>query len=102
MPPWNRHRPPCARRVRVFLRERPLCLALSSRVRVTPWRSPSRAYKRRTGVVGGERPHPGQFVELGRFFRRVTSTVLSTTNPQQEPFMYGRLPDEDFYFKPPK
>jgi tetratricopeptide (TPR) repeat protein len=41
-------------------------------------------------------------VELGRFFRRVTSTVLSSTNPQQEPFMYGRLPDEDFYFKPPK
>jgi tetratricopeptide (TPR) repeat protein len=41
-------------------------------------------------------------VELGRFFRRVTSTVLSSTNPKQEPFMYGRLPDEDFYFKPPK
>ena len=41
-------------------------------------------------------------VELGRFFRRVTSTVLSTTNPQQEPFMYGRLPDEDFYFKSPQ
>ncbi len=38
-------------------------------------------------------------VELGRFFRRVTSTVLSSTNPQQEPFVYGRLPDEDFYFK---
>ena len=41
-------------------------------------------------------------VELGRFFRRVTSTVLSTTHPQQEPFVYGRLPDEDFYFKPPR
>jgi tetratricopeptide (TPR) repeat protein len=40
-------------------------------------------------------------VELGRFFRKVTSTVLSTTNPKQEPFVYGRLPDEDFYFKPP-
>jgi tetratricopeptide (TPR) repeat protein len=41
-------------------------------------------------------------VELGRFFRKVTSSVLSTTNPKQEPFVYGRIPDEDFYFKPPK
>ncbi len=41
-------------------------------------------------------------VELGRFFRRVTSTVLAATNNQQEPFVYGRIPDEDFYFKPPK
>ncbi len=40
-------------------------------------------------------------VELGRFFRKVTSTVLSSTRPKQEPFVYGRLPDEDFYFKPP-
>ena len=41
-------------------------------------------------------------VELGRFFRRVTSSVLAATNNQQEPFVYGRIPDEDFYFKPPK
>ena len=41
-------------------------------------------------------------VELGRFFRRVTSTVLAATGNQQEPFVYGRIPDEDFYFKPPK
>jgi len=41
-------------------------------------------------------------VELGHFFRRVTSTVLRSTNPQQEPFVYGRLPEEDFYFVPPK
>ena len=41
-------------------------------------------------------------VELGRFFRRVTSTVLATTGNQQEPFVYGRIPDEDFFFKPPK
>jgi uncharacterized caspase-like protein len=40
-------------------------------------------------------------VELGRFFRKVTSTVLNTTNPKQEPFVYGRIPDEDFFFKPP-
>ncbi len=39
-------------------------------------------------------------VELGRFFRKVTSNVLVATNNQQEPFVYGRIPDEDFYFKP--
>ncbi len=41
-------------------------------------------------------------VELGRFFRKVTSRVLATTKNQQEPFVYGRIPDEDFYFKPPQ
>ncbi len=41
-------------------------------------------------------------VELGRFFRKVTSRVLSMTKNQQEPFVYGRIPDEDFYFKPPR
>ncbi len=41
-------------------------------------------------------------VELGRFFRRVTSSVLAATHNQQEPFVYGRIPDEDFYFKPPR
>ncbi len=41
-------------------------------------------------------------IELGRFFRRVTSSVLASTGNQQEPFVYGRIPDEDFYFKPPK
>lgn len=39
-------------------------------------------------------------VELGRFFRKVTSSVLAATNFKQEPFVYGRIPDEDFYFKP--
>jgi uncharacterized caspase-like protein len=39
-------------------------------------------------------------VELGRFFRKVTSNVLAATSNQQEPFVYGRIPDEDFYFKP--
>ena len=39
-------------------------------------------------------------VELGRFFRKVTSSVLAATNNRQEPFVYGRIPDEDFYFKP--
>jgi uncharacterized caspase-like protein len=41
-------------------------------------------------------------LELGRFFRKVTSSVLNSTDPKQEPFVYGRLPDEDFYFVPPK
>ena len=41
-------------------------------------------------------------VELGRFFRKVTSRVLAMTKNQQEPFVYGRIPDEDFYFKPPQ
>lgn len=40
-------------------------------------------------------------VELGFFFRRVTSSVLAATNNSQEPFVYGRIPDEQFYFKPP-
>jgi tetratricopeptide (TPR) repeat protein len=39
-------------------------------------------------------------VEINLFFRKVTSTVLRSTNPQQEPFVYGRLPEESFYFKP--
>jgi uncharacterized caspase-like protein len=41
-------------------------------------------------------------LELGRFFRKVTSSVLKATNEKQEPFVYGRLPDEDFYLKPPQ
>ncbi len=41
-------------------------------------------------------------LELGRFFRRVTSSVLEATGNVQEPFVYGRIPDEDFYFKPPR
>jgi uncharacterized caspase-like protein len=41
-------------------------------------------------------------VELGRFFRKVTSRVLAMTKNQQEPFVYGRIPDEDVYFKLPQ
>jgi uncharacterized caspase-like protein len=39
-------------------------------------------------------------MELGRFFRRVTSSVIETTGSEQEPYHYGRIPDADFYFKP--
>jgi tetratricopeptide (TPR) repeat protein len=38
-------------------------------------------------------------LELGRLVRKVTSDVLKTTGSQQEPFVYGRLPDQDFFFK---
>ncbi len=46
-------------------------------------------------------------LELGRFFRKVTNSVLEATkaadpNKEQEPFVYGHIPDEDFYFKPPR
>ena len=40
-------------------------------------------------------------IELGRFFREVTSSVLASTSNQQEPFVYGRLPAERYYFRPP-
>ena len=41
-------------------------------------------------------------LELDRFFRKVTSSVLAETNNSQVPHVYGRIPDEDFYFKPPR
>lgn len=41
-------------------------------------------------------------LELGRFFRKVTSSVLAATNNAQEPHVYGRIPDEDFYLKRPR
>ncbi len=41
-------------------------------------------------------------VELGWFFREVTSNVLAATGNQQEPFVYGRLPAERYYFRAPK
>jgi hypothetical protein len=40
-------------------------------------------------------------LEINRLFRKVTSDVLTATNRRQEPFTYGSLPDEDFYFRPP-
>ncbi len=44
-------------------------------------------------------------LELGKFFRRVTSNVLDETKNEkapQEPFVYGHIPDEDFYLNPPR
>jgi tetratricopeptide (TPR) repeat protein len=39
-------------------------------------------------------------VELGRFFRKVAASVMDVTGNKQEPFVYGHIPDEDYYFKP--
>jgi tetratricopeptide (TPR) repeat protein len=41
-------------------------------------------------------------VEINKVFRLVRSDVLAATNNSQEPFVYGSLPPEDFYFVPPK
>ncbi len=41
-------------------------------------------------------------LELGRYFRKVTNSVVEATGNVQEPFVYGLIPDEDFYFKPPR
>lgn len=37
-------------------------------------------------------------LEINRLFRRVRDEVLNLTNSRQEPFIYGTLPDEDFFF----
>lgn len=38
-------------------------------------------------------------VEINKLFRLVRDDVLNATNKQQEPFTYGSLPSDDFYFK---
>jgi tetratricopeptide (TPR) repeat protein len=40
-------------------------------------------------------------VEIVLLFRRVRDDVLFATRKQQEPFIYGSLPSEPFYFRPP-
>jgi len=37
-------------------------------------------------------------VEIGKFFRLVRDDVLAATARRQEPFVYGSLPSEDFFF----
>ena len=39
-------------------------------------------------------------VEIGHYFRKVRDTVISSTNGRQEPFVYGSLSAEQFYFNP--
>ncbi len=41
-------------------------------------------------------------VEINKIFRFVRSDVLAATDNEQEPFVYGSLPPEDFFFLPPK
>ncbi|MDQ0396211.1 tetratricopeptide repeat protein [Labrys monachus] len=41
-------------------------------------------------------------VEINKVFRFVTRDVLSDTGNQQEPFVYGSLPPDDFIFVPAK
>ena len=41
-------------------------------------------------------------VEINKVFRLVRSDVLAATDNVQEPFLYGSLPPEDFFFVPPK
>jgi Caspase domain len=43
-------------------------------------------------------PMPG--VEIGKLFRLVRDEVLAATGRRQEPFIYGSLPGEDFFFAP--
>lgn len=40
-------------------------------------------------------------VEINKVFRFVRSDVLTATGGVQEPFVYGSLPPEDFFFVPP-
>lgn len=40
-------------------------------------------------------------LEINMVFRAVRDDVLSATDKQQEPFVYGSLPNQAFYFKPP-
>src|SRR5262249_46517329 len=39
-------------------------------------------------------------LEVGKLFRLVHDDVLAATDRAQEPFVYGALPGEDFFFRP--
>jgi Flp pilus assembly protein TadD len=39
-------------------------------------------------------------LEIGKLFRLVRDDVLAATDQKQEPFVYGSLPGEDFFFRP--
>jgi len=40
-------------------------------------------------------------IEINKLFRLVRDDVLAATGRKQEPFVYGSLPGEDFYFAAP-
>ena len=50
-------------------------------------------------VRGGDPEIPADArVEINKFFRLVRDDVLTSTGRKQEPFVYGSLPSEDFFF----
>jgi tetratricopeptide (TPR) repeat protein len=59
------------------------------------------------GAQGGNSPFVAAFVkhlqspniEISKMFRLVRDDVLAATGKQQEPFTYGSLPGQDFFFK---
>jgi tetratricopeptide (TPR) repeat protein len=59
------------------------------------------------GAQGGNSPFVAAFVrhlqspniEISKMFRLVRDDVLTATGKQQEPFTYGSLPGQDFFFK---
>jgi uncharacterized caspase-like protein len=40
-------------------------------------------------------------LEINFLFRRIRDQVLASTNRRQEPFLYGSLPSESLFFRPP-
>jgi hypothetical protein len=44
-------------------------------------------------------PHADAGLEVNQIFRLVHDEVLAATDKQQQPFTYGQLPAEQFYFK---
>lgn len=40
-------------------------------------------------------------VEINKVFRQIRSDVLEATGNEQEPYLYGSLPPDDFFFVPP-
>lgn len=40
-------------------------------------------------------------LEINKVFRSVRDSVLRQTNQRQEPYVYGSLPSDDFFFLPP-
>lgn len=40
-------------------------------------------------------------LKINFLFRRIRDQVLASTNRRQEPFLYGSLPSESLFFRPP-
>ena len=73
------------------------------------------AYAAKAGSIaadgnGGNSPFAASFakrlvepgVEINKVFRQIRSDVLDATGNQQEPFVYGSLPPDDFFFVAPQ